>query len=156
MAVQVRRMSAGDVERVLGIAGDLPHAPRWLDSAYLSAINPENAPRRIALVAEDGGLVAGFLVASVVAPEAELETIAVAPDAQRRGLGGMLLEALLVELRGSQVSELILEVRASNGAALGLYRGRGFTECGKRVRYYADPVEDALLMRMAINGAATR
>jgi ribosomal protein S18 acetylase RimI-like enzyme len=44
------------------------------------------------------------------------------------------------------VSELTLEVRASNRAALGFYRAQGFEETGRRPRYYADPEEDAVLM----------
>jgi ribosomal-protein-alanine N-acetyltransferase len=40
----------------------------------------------------------------------------------------------------------MLEVRASNQAALGFYRGQGFRETGRRPRYYADPEEDAVLM----------
>jgi ribosomal-protein-alanine N-acetyltransferase len=92
----------------------------------------------------------GFVIASVVAQEAELEMIAVAAEAHRRGLGGKLLEALLAELRAAHVSDLILEVRTSNGAAQGLYRAGGFVECGRRLRYYADPEEDAVLMRMGL------
>jgi ribosomal-protein-alanine N-acetyltransferase len=152
--VRIRAMSVGDVGCVLEIAGSLPHAPQWPESAYLAAMDSQGTRRRIALVAENGeGGVVGFLVASVLAPEAELETVAVAIDAQRVGIGGRLMEALAVELRGSQVSELNLEVRASNLAAVGLYRARGFAECGRRKRYYADPEEDAVLMRMALSEA---
>jgi ribosomal-protein-alanine N-acetyltransferase len=93
---------------------------------------------------------AGFLVASLLAPEAELETIAVASQFQRRGLGALLLRALVVELRKEQVREALLEVRASNRAALGFYRGQGFEESGRRVRYYVDPEEDAVLMRLKV------
>jgi ribosomal-protein-alanine N-acetyltransferase len=92
----------------------------------------------------------GFALAGVVAPEAELETIAVAPQHQRRGLGGLLLRALAGELRKEQVTDLMLEVRASNRAALAFYRGQGFAEAGRRVRYYADPEEDAVLMRLKL------
>jgi ribosomal-protein-alanine acetyltransferase len=92
----------------------------------------------------------GFAVAAVVAGEAELETIAVAADGQRRGVGGLLLRALVDELKTAQVSELHLEVRASNQMALGFYAGQGFKEAGRRPRYYADPEEDAVLMRLRL------
>jgi len=153
MAIEVRRMRAGDLGRVMEIAGSLRHAPHWPESAYMAAMDPENTPRRISLVVEDCGTAVGFVVASLVPPEAELETIAVAVEAQRRGLGGMLLEALLVELRGKQVGEVSLEVRATNDAALRLYRGLGFVESGRRAGYYADPEEDAVLMRLLMNTA---
>jgi ribosomal-protein-alanine acetyltransferase len=92
------------------------------------------------------GRVVGFAVVGLVAPEAELETIAVGAEARRRGVGGLLLRALVEELRKKRVTELILEVRASNRAALGFYRAQGFKETGRRLRYYADPEEDAVLM----------
>ena len=194
-AVRIRRMSAADLERVLEIAESLQQAPHWPVAAYAAAINPENRPRRIALVAEcdssgdqnlcegierqtagakahtrlagpDAGTkvpayqssayqssayrVAGFALASIVAREAELETIAVAADGQRRGAGGFLLRALVDELRTAQASELILEVRASNRTALGFYKAQGFEETGRRLRYYADPEEDAVLMRLKL------
>jgi ribosomal-protein-alanine acetyltransferase len=146
--VLVRPMSAADVERVLKIAESLREAPQWAASAYLAAINPDHSPRRIALVAADveSGAPIGFLVASLMAPEAELETIAVAAEGQRRGVGARLLGTLQEELKMERVTELLLEVRASNHGALGFYAALGFRETGRRPRYYADPEEDAVLM----------
>ena len=59
-------------------------------------------------------------MASLLPPQAELESIAVATGSQRRGLGRMLFDALLCELRAAGVIEITLEVRASNHAALGI------------------------------------
>jgi len=58
---------------------------------------------------------------------------------------------LVEELKRSQVEELLLEVRASNGQALEFYRRRGFSQSGRRPRYYADPVEDALLLALPLD-----
>jgi ribosomal-protein-alanine acetyltransferase len=85
-------------------------------------------------------------------PEGELETIAVAPTAQRQGVARRLFAELTAELRAAQITEANLEVRASNHPALRLYRRLGFAETGRRVRYYHDPVEDAVLMRLRIGG----
>jgi ribosomal-protein-alanine N-acetyltransferase len=149
--VRVRRMSAEDVERVLEIAGGLPEAPQWPASAYVTAIDPEYTPRRFALVAKSASeQVVGFVVANVVPPEAELETIAVAIEGQRNGVGGLLLEALTQELRNEQVSSLVLEVRESNVPALGFYRAHGFEQTGQRPRYYTDPEEDAVLLELRL------
>jgi len=145
-------MNAADLERVLEIAGSLPEAAHWPVAAYLAAVDPENTPRRIALVAEgpENGTPAGFLVASLLGPEGELETIAVATSGQRRGIGRQLLSVLIEELRNGGVDDLILEVRASNQAALGFYAAQGFRQAGRRPRYYADPEEDAMLMRLKL------
>jgi len=141
-------MTAADLARALEIAASLPESPHWPESAYLDALNPESTPSRIALVAARSEEVEGFVVASLLPPQAELESIAVAAGSQRRGLGRMLFDALLRELRTGGVLEITLEVRASNDAALAFYRRAGFVQTGARPAYYADPVEDAVLMRL--------
>jgi len=89
----------------------------------------------------------GLIVASYVSPEAELEIVLVAPAARRHGVARQLFTALAAGLKLASVTEVTLEVRASNRPALALYTSLGFRESGLRPRYYADPVEDAILMR---------
>jgi ribosomal-protein-alanine N-acetyltransferase len=182
-------MTPADIDRVMEIAACLKEAPHWPRSAYLAALEPKAALRRVALVVEspagakaqhsfndicgttkvvpcykaallsklpvtdaeqDSIEVAGFAVASLLPPEAELEMIAVDPAAQRHGLASQLLAKLNQELRSMQMKELMLEVRASNHPALALYRNLGFIESGRRKDYYQIPVEDALLMRLGL------
>ncbi len=152
LEVAIRRMTASDLSRVLAIAEDLPQAPHWPQSAYLSAINPESMPRRIALVATgpQSDSILGFGVASLLPPQAELESIAVAPESQRLGLGQSLFQALAAELKAAGVGEFVLEVRASNQPALAFYQSLGFAKAGLRPGYYADPIEDAVLMTLPL------
>jgi [ribosomal protein S18]-alanine N-acetyltransferase len=96
------------------------------------------------------GSVAGFAVASVLGPQAELEMIAVAADSQRGGVACGIFTTLVKELRSMCAGELLLEVRASNRPALEFYRSQGFEETGRRPRYYSDPVEDAVLMLLQL------
>ncbi len=109
-------------------------------------------PRRIALVAQDAATrtVAGLAVASFTPPEAELETIVVAAAFQRLGAARRLMVALSRELREKRISDLLLEVRVSNRSAQTLYGSLGFIEAGWRPGYYAEPVEDALVMRLRL------
>ena len=154
--IEIRRMTASDQAGVMEIATGLPDAPHWPQSAYANALNPGSTPRRIALVIVSAAADAtpsallGFTVASLLPPQAELETIAVTPASQRRGLGRQLFFALAGELAEEGARDLALEVRASNRAALGFYRSLGFSETGRRPRYYTDPVEDAVLMSLAL------
>jgi ribosomal-protein-alanine N-acetyltransferase len=145
-------MALADVERVIEIAQSLKDAPHWPHSAYLAALDHEAAPHRIALVAEapETGAIAGFAVASLLPPQAELETIAVAAENQRRSIAHRLFAAIVEELRTARVNEVLLEVRASNSPALAFYRTVGFIETGRRPRYYADPVEDAVLLELRL------
>jgi ribosomal-protein-alanine acetyltransferase len=98
-----------------------------------------------------GSVVVGFAVASVVAPEAELETIAVAREWQRRGVARRLFAELSAELSAAGVQDVHLEVRESNETAVAFYRVLGFQESGRRRGYYADPVEDAVLLRLRLD-----
>jgi ribosomal-protein-alanine N-acetyltransferase len=148
--VQIRRMKSADVPHVMAIAASLPEAPHWQESAYLKALNPAATPRRIALALTVADHVLGFAVASLLPPQSELETIAVAPQWHRRGLGRRLFRNLLLELGKAGVSEIALEVRASNRAAIAFYAAAGFSRQGIRRSYYADPQEDAVLMSLAI------
>ena len=149
---RVRHMTAADVPRVLEVAANLPQAPHWQESAYLDALNPESMPRRVVLVVSGSQFesVLGFTVASFLPPQAELESIAVAAGSQGQGLGRRLFDALVSELRTAGVLEIVLEVRASNRVALAFYGSAGFSQSGLRRAYYADPIEDAVLMRLQL------
>jgi ribosomal-protein-alanine N-acetyltransferase len=144
-------MAATDVDAVISIAAGLRDAPHWPRSGYEAALAQEGWPRRVALVAEMGdSSIAGFMVAALIPPSAELESIAVAPQVQRKGVARELLRQLLHHIRSRQCSEILLEVRPSNQAGLAFYEAIGFEENGRRPGYYSHPVEDAVLMRLAL------
>ncbi|MEI6592984.1 MAG: GNAT family N-acetyltransferase [Holophagaceae bacterium] len=85
------------------------------------------------------------------AGEAELLRIAVSPEARGQGLGRRLLEACQRDLAEEGLVHLYLEVRPSNAAAIQLYRGCGWTPCGRRSGYYPDG-EDAVLYQRSGSG----
>jgi ribosomal-protein-alanine acetyltransferase len=150
--VRVRRMREADLDQVLEIAAGLKDAPHWPRAAYEYALGRDSTPRRIALVAKEPGTggVIGFAVAALIAPQAEVETIAVSVAEQRRGIGKMLLCGMAEELRAAGADEVLLEVRASNEGAREFYSSQGWCESGRRPRYYADPEEDAVLMSLRL------
>lgn len=104
-------------------------------------------PLSLWLVAVMDGTVIGYVGSQTVLDEADMMNLAVAPAFRRRGVARTLVEALGQALRKRGVTSLTLEVRASNAAAIGLYQGLGFTQVGRRPRYYAKPTEDALILR---------
>ena len=124
--VRVRAMQAADLNAVLAIAASLPSAPHWPRVAYLAALSDRSTPLRIALVATDAtGIVTGFAIASLLPPEAELETIAVAPERQRQGVGRELLAVLAEALRRRDHHIINLYARnAKRGYKLELERKR--------------------------------
>ncbi len=147
--IRIRPLAEPDVDRLAEIAAGLKEAPQWPRGVYASLL--DDAGGRIALVAEDAesGSVSGFVVARLVGPEAELESIAVAGEFQRCGVARGLFTALAGELGRRGITEILLEVRAGNEAALGFYRKLGFASEGRRKGYYTNPVEDAVLMRLS-------
>ena len=92
----------------------------------------------------------GFSLLRAVADEAELLLIAVAPSAQRSGVGRALVDHFISHARGSGAKSLHLEVREGNNA-IGLYRAAGFEIVGRRRNYYrgAHGQHDALTLALA-------
>jgi ribosomal-protein-alanine N-acetyltransferase len=88
----------------------------------------------------------GYAVGSFVADEGEVLNVAVADAVRRRGVARALLQRLVGELQACGARRLFLEVRESNAAAIGLYRGFGFQPLSRRRGYYRAPREDALTM----------
>ncbi|HET7790334.1 MAG TPA: ribosomal protein S18-alanine N-acetyltransferase [Gemmatimonadales bacterium] len=104
------------------------------------------------LVAEERGLVSGYVIARHAADEGEILNLGVAPAARRRGIGRGLVTRVLDDLAALGARRAFLEVRESNTAARNLYEGSGFSTVGRRTRYYRHPVEDALILAVAIPG----
>lgn len=88
--------------------------------------------------------IAGFLIGSAVAGEAELLTLAVHPDHRRLGRGERLLATFLAEAGTRKATALFLEVAADNAPAIALYARAGFQEAGRRRRYYEAPGKDPI------------
>ena len=150
--IRTRRMVPADIPQVVAIADSLPDAPHWKAEVYQGMLYPTRTPARICMVADDSdGRVVGLGVMVLIPPQAELEAIAVNGERQRQGIAGNLLSDLLTELKRIHITEVILEVRESNRIAQAFYRASGFVETGLRRGYYADPQEDALLMRRGIS-----
>lgn len=92
----------------------------------------------------------GFALARVVLDEAELLTIATAPDARRKGIARGLLSELLAQVTARGAGQIFLEVATDNAAARALYHAAGFAQAGRRAGYYPrphGPAADALILR---------
>lgn len=97
-------------------------------------------------MAECGEEKAGYGEIRMIAGEAQIYNIAVAPEFRREGIGEALLRHMIEKAEESGCSLVTLEVRDGNGAALSLYEKLGFREVGRRRGYYSKGKEDAVLM----------
>jgi [ribosomal protein S18]-alanine N-acetyltransferase len=125
-----------------------PDAMAAIHAACFSVPRPWSAEEiahfisdRHAFVLKEAG---GFLIGRVVADEAELLTLAVAPNARRQGIARRLVAAFVDEAQRRGAAQAFLEVEAGNTAAIALYQATGFSESGRRKGYYAVPGSTAL------------
>ena len=144
MNVVIEPMTEADLDQVLDIDVAAFREPREVREKSLR----EELARswaRIHVARTDGGRIVGYLLYWHVVDEAHVINVAVAPQERRHGIGRALVAHLLHHAKGSGIIKLLLEVRASNEAAIRLYESAGFTKFNVRSRYYNDG-EDAVEM----------
>lgn len=142
--VALERMRWWHVERVLPLEAALFGDEPWTARTFWSELGQVDT--RAYVVAVDDGEVVGYGGLCDYPDEAWVQTMAVAPSHQGRGLGAQLLAELLAEAdrRGQRV--VSLEVRADNAPAQRLYARHGFTRTGVRRGYYQPSGTDALVL----------
>ena len=116
----------------------------WSEKSVASELTN---PLSLWLVAEENGVVLGYIGSQTCLDETDMMNVAVHPDHRNKGIATSLIMGLVgaLQKRGSRC--LTLEVRASNEAAIRVYRSLEFTEVGRRKNYYRNPREDALILR---------
>jgi len=124
----------------------VPEAARW----SLNGLEQHLAASGEGWVALADNVVVGFVLARLAADELEILNLAVLPGYRGNGLGKRLLEKALREGRRQGARRAYLEVRTSNSRAIAFYKANGFEVRGRRPLYYAEPVEDALLLERAL------
>ena len=142
MAVTILPMAPAHVPQIAALERENFSAP-WDEASLLREL--EN-PLSLWLTALDADTVAGYIGSQSVLGESDMMNLAVRPEYRRQGVGKALVERLILELSEDNHC-LLLEVRASNEAAIALYRGLGFRQVGRRPKYYQNPPEDALILR---------
>ena len=142
--MHVRPAIPADIPAMMSLVKHSVTAAHWSREQY-DRVFGDNVPRRVVLIIEEHSVVQGFLVAHEVAADWEIENIAIAGPARRRGLGTRLLGEFLNQVRAQGARAVYLEVRESNKPARSLYEKWAFEESGRRPRYYTQPQEDAIV-----------
>lgn len=146
----IRPMAVKDLHRVSEIEA-ISNPEPWTYSDFEDSLAKEDGTT-VLLVAEDIDVI-GYLVLYTASGESEIVTIAVSPEARRKGVGRRLIDEVIAFSKKSSIyiEEINLEVRLSNEPAIKLYESVGFSVVGKRPNFYSNPKEDALLMKRIIN-----
>jgi ribosomal-protein-alanine N-acetyltransferase len=140
-------MTCADLDTVVAIEGSIyPHP--WTRGNFADSLQAGYH----CWIVERGGAVSGYTVVMIAAGEAHLLNLSVAAPWQRRGMGRELLHFVLKLARDYGAGRILLEVRPSNGAAIGLYSSSGFAEIARRRGYYpaGEGREDAVVMRLSL------
>lgn len=145
--LNTRSMTETDLSEVWAIETELFPADAWpyeMFAGELAQIDTRNY-----WVVEDGERIVAYCGLMCVLPLADVQTIAVIPEYEGRGIGSHLLETMIAEAIDRSATDLLLEVRADNPRAQNLYERFGFEAIHRRPRYYRDGV-DALIMRKVL------
>ena len=153
-----------DLKAVVQLERTIAEGPHWNADVYGRILvgGGIDGERRllVAVAVEDDAAVLGFAVGRVMVAkgegDGEIESVAVSAAYRRRGLGHDLCRGLLRWFGEAGVSRAELEVRSSSAGAQAMYDGLGFREVGRRLGYYGEPVEDAVLMRVELQSRNVR
>jgi len=151
--VRVARCRREDLGAVAEVLRACPEAGDWTGAALEESLAAEPGGFLVAWESEE---LAGFIVGRHAVDQGEILNVGVAPKWRRRGVGEALVRGLLGEFCADGVTQMFLEVRASNGAAMRLYEGMGFRKVGSRVGYYREPREDAWILEWRRGGTTRR
>ncbi len=116
----------------------------WSLASFQKDLTNENA---VYFCIEDDGKVIGYVGMWESFGEGNINNIAVLPQYRRNGYATLLLENLISYGKENKLAFLTLEVRESNEGARKLYQSMGFSEAGRRKKYY-ERTEDAILMTL--------
>ena len=140
--MNITRMNEGHVSQVAALE-KLCFSDPWSENSVASELDN---PLSLWLIAEENGMVCGYVGSQTVLDETDMMNIAVHPDCRRRGIASALIGELVNQLRERGSHVLRLEVRESNVHAISLYESMGFTQLGLRKNYYRNPKENALIL----------
>jgi ribosomal-protein-alanine N-acetyltransferase len=147
-SVRFRPMNLGDILRVHEI-DQLSFSLPWPENSYRFELtqNPSTLALVVEIVPQDSpAFVIGMSIVWIISDEAHIATIAIHPNFRGLGFGNRFLAETLRQSIQRGVILATLEVREGNLNALNMYHSFGFIVVGKRLQYYRDNNEDALVM----------
>jgi ribosomal-protein-alanine N-acetyltransferase len=148
LGIRIDRMSEVFLDRVVALEKGCGLNSRGMEG-YRRALSDSRSVLLVAVANRpEGGdqEFAGLLSSIVVTDELHIDNIAIAENWRRLGIASRLLSEGLHEAYRKGARHVILEVRSANSAAKALYKNNALTVVGKRLAYYHDPPDDALVM----------
>ena len=148
--VRLRPVDLGDLDRVGELEVELFGSGAWSRAAYEDELAAPG--RRYLAAVDESGTIVGY-AGIALGPDSEVMTVGVSSAWRRRGIGTLLLDALLAAAREVRGRRVFLEVRTSDAGARRMYERAGFRAVGLRHGYYQPDGGDALVMCLELRGA---
>lgn len=149
MSYEIRRVKALDIGGICAVERACFHDP--YPPAFLSDLI-EGQQDHFFVATNDGEII-GYAVATAHGEEGHVVSVAVDPRHRRKQMGSALLSAVTDSLTKARVTQIHLEVRKGNAAAVSFYRRLGYQISSEIAHYYADG-EDAWLLTRASGSSA--
>jgi len=105
--------------------------------------------RKYIVAKSEEGEILGFAGILINIDCAEIMNIVVKKSSRKKGIGQQLLNRLIELVKESERTIIYLEVNSNNEPAIQLYQKNGFTEIGRRKKYYHQ-TDDAILLQKNI------
>jgi ribosomal-protein-alanine N-acetyltransferase len=115
-------------------------------SHYIFYILLKNYPDGFIIV-DDNGKILGYIIYSNIRDRGVIISIGVLPECRQKGIGQMLLDYAINNLR-DKVDYVELQVSVSNNIAINFYRKNSFVIVDTILRYYPDGSNAYLMKRM--------
>ncbi|HDQ04410.1 MAG TPA: ribosomal-protein-alanine N-acetyltransferase [Deltaproteobacteria bacterium] len=150
LRVIIDLMTEADLAEIVLIEHESFPAP-WTRGMFINEM--ENPGSQCLCARVDLGsktVVAAYIIFWIVPGEAHLFSLAVKKEFRRQNLAFNLLKIMEEIVRKAGIKSITLEVRESNIEAIKLYEKRGFVVKGRRINYYRETNEDALIMWLDI------
>ncbi len=145
----IRTATPDDVPAIAALEAACLGADAWSERLVEEGVTGALPTIRY-LVAEAGGVLAGYAAASIVADIAELQRIAVDAGHRRGGLATELLDGVVDAATREGADRLLIEVRDDNVGALAFYDAGGFVEIDRRRSYYRDGGTAVVMRRLLV------
>jgi ribosomal-protein-alanine N-acetyltransferase len=148
--IALRRATLADVDAIMAIEAPVFGHEAWSSEAMARDVADANCVYVVAEARDEAGTTVVAYAGLLCPPgsgEADVQTIAVVPNARSKGLGRRLMAELLAAAEQRRATRIFLEVRADNAQAITLYTSLGFDEIAVRPGYYQPEGVDAVVMR---------
>lgn len=140
--MEIKEMAQEDLSQVSEIESQIFSLP-WSEKAFEESLKNSNT---LYIVAKEKEEVLGYIGMYISFQEGNITNVAVNPNYRRKKIGQNLICEILERAKQIGVTDVILEVRETNAAAICLYEKMGFEEAGIRKNFYEKPLENAIIM----------